>query len=108
MNIVLTIHPGTPEAFDVELSADGPEAPADIETDNDGFHFDIMSASSYLSGLDGKLRTPGRDATVADLATIIGKYVEGDMEVTAGRIPADMLSDPMTALNEGEGMEGDE
>lgn len=107
MNIVLTIHPGTPEAFSVELFADSEDAPAMIDADDDGFAAEITAASGYLSGLDGKLRTPGRDATVADLATIIGKYVAGDMEVAAGRLPPGLLDDPMTGLNEQDDAEDD-
>ncbi len=106
MNIVLTVHPGTPNAFEVTLTADGPEGVANITTDdeNDGFIDTVISASRYLSGLDGKLVTPLRNATVADLALVIGKYVEGDMEVTAGRIPPGRLTPPMSAAHQ----EGDE
>lgn len=106
MNIVLTVYPGKPNAFEVELAADGPEGVANITMDdeNDSFIDMVISASHYLSGLDGKLVTPFRDATVADLALIIGKHVEGDMEVTAGRIPPGLLTDPMSDADQ----EGDE
>lgn len=96
MNIVITVHPGKPNAFKVGLFAETPESVAIIEVDDDSFIATVVSASAYLSGLDGKLVTPFEDATVADLAIIIGKYHNGDIAVTAGRIPPALLDDPMT------------
>ncbi|MDX5979632.1 hypothetical protein [Vreelandella alkaliphila] len=96
MNIVLTVHPGKPDAFTVALVSDGPEGVASIGADDDGFIGAIAAACSYLSGLDGKTVTFGSNATVADLAIVIGKYHNGDIEVTAGRLPPALLDDPMT------------
>lgn len=102
MNIVLTLHPGTPKAFRVELAAESEEAPADMLTEpgHEGLIVAVIVATRMLSGLDGKLVSLGRDATVADLAIIIGKLVGGDMEVAAGRLPPSLLDDPMTALHQ--------
>lgn len=100
MNIILTVHPNSPDAFDVELDAEDETTPASLEADNPDFWQAVSGASSYLSGLDGKLVTLGDDATVADLAIIIGKHVEGDMIVKAGRLPGSLVADPMTELNE--------
>ena len=106
MNIVLTVHPGKPNAFDVTLEADSAEGVANIEMEdeNDSFINEVIAASQYLSGRDGKLVTPFINATATDVAIIIGKHVEGDMTVKAGRIPEDQVSDPMSDAHQ----EGDE
>jgi hypothetical protein len=96
MNIVITVHPGRADAFKVALSSDSENAPAIMEAERMGYEQEISLACAYLSGLDGKLVTLGRDATVADVAIVMGKHHEGDISVTAGRIPAGLLTDPMS------------
>lgn len=95
MNIVITVHPGRADAFKVSLGSDSEQAPASLESERLGYEQEIGLACTYLSGLDGKLVKLG-SATVADLAIVIGKYHEGDIEVTAGQLPAALLADPMS------------
>lgn len=95
MNIVITVHPRRADAFRVTLSAASEESTATLEAERMGYEQEIGLACSYLSGLDGKTVKMGSSATVIDLAIVIGKYHEGDIEVTAGRIPPTLLSDPM-------------
>ncbi|MGP9633809.1 hypothetical protein ACT3R7_12150 [Halomonas sp. AOP43-A1-21] len=101
MNIVITVHPGRADAFKVALSADSEHAPAVMESERLGHEDEISLACSYLSGLDGKLVSVGVSATAADLAIVIGKHHGGDIEVTAGQLPASLLSDAMSDGSEG-------
>lgn len=102
MNIAITVHPRRADAFKVTLSAASEHSTATLEAGRRGYEQEIGLACSYLSGLDGKTVRMGSSATVVDLAIIIGKYHEGDIEVSAGRIPVSLLDDPMTDQEDSE------
>jgi len=88
---------GDTVTIDLE-AADAESREVGFDSDDPGAYAHVTAAMHYLSGLDGKTVTP-ETATLPDWAIIIGKLAEGDMRVTAGRLPKALLGDPMGEAN---------